>query len=340
MAQRLPTITASTRGCHIEGTLLWLDELAAPEICLLSQQPHQRIRPWGARLVMSEELAKVLAVQSVVVRRRRPMACPFEHPFLLGAYELEWLPAGSAFGAASVRIRGDDWSILYAPHALPTAAPLTARAVIKPSDMLIVAASSPNLDFKVQDRDDLLAQLVERCVAFQHKHQFYPIICCDALGCAQELIRYFGSHGLKLGLSREIYRYTKLYRAAQIELGGTWTTFQRKYFRHKVLLVSPQYLQHIVLTPSFRRSVLCVTGKLHRYYQYQRDPRFEAVYYLSHEPTLADLHETVMAVKPQQVVLAGPYIRGYATALAAHGAKLVAAYPNQQPSLLDLASAP
>lgn len=340
MAHRLPTITASTRGCHIEGTLLWLDELAAPEMCLLSQHPLRRIRPWGARLVMSEHLATVLAAQSVVVRRRRPMACPFEHAFLLGAYELEWLPAGATLGSASVRIRGDDWSVLYAPHAMPTAAPLTAPTVVKPSDMLIVAAGLPNLNVKVQDRDELLAQLVERCVAFQHKHQFYPIISCDALGCAQELIRYFGAQGLKLGLSREIYQYTKLYRQAQIDLGATWTTFQRKYFRDKVLLVSPQYLNQIVLTPSFRCSVLCVTGQLRRYYKYQHDQRFEAVYYLRHEPTLEDVRETVAAVRPQQVVLVGPYIREYTAALRNHGAELMAAYPNQQPSLLDLASGP
>ena len=336
MTQRFPKIISSAHGCHIDGSLLWFDELQAPEVCLLSHHPLRRLPSWGAKLVTSDDLATILSATSQTFLRHSPVRCPFGYPFSLGAYELEWLPAGLTLGTASIRVQAGGWSLLYAPHSMPTTALLTAKTVLKPSDVLIVAALSPDPHFKPLARDEILAELVTYCLDFHRQHRFYPIIVCDVFGCAQELISYFGLHGLKLGLSAEIYKYAKLYRDAQIDLGSTWSAFRRKYFRDKVLLVSARHLNQIVLSPAFRRSLVCVTGYLHLYQQYQQQGHYDRTYYLSYQNTLEDIQLTLAAVKPKQVVLIGPYIRAYTEFFAAYDGEVVLSYPNQQPSLFDL----
>lgn len=330
-------ITAGVTGCHLEGSLFWFDDLHSPEICLVSHFPKESLPSWGAKLMVSEDLAPLLGCVSQTFWRHNPVICPYGHPFSLGSYEIEFLPAGATLGCSSIRMTHQDFSLLYAPYAMPDREDVIRQTVLKPSDVLVLVASSPDLQLVYSsDQQQDLYGLAGRCDNFHKQHGFYPIIVCDELGCAQQIMKVFGECGLKLGVSRQIYNLSKLYRQAGVDLGTSWRCYQRKYFRDRVLLVSERSLHKIKLTSSFRQCVIAVTGQMSLYRHYKLHGGFDGLYYLNYESTVTDLKAVISEVNPQQIILTGPYIQGYSQALSLQDSEFTPAYPNRQPSLSDL----
>lgn len=333
-----PMIISSSTGCHIEGSLFWFDDPVPGDICFLSAMSRERILPWGGKLMVSEDLGRILSISSQGYRRNNSVVCPYQHPFSIGSYEIEFLPAGAALGSASIHVRSPAWSLLYAPHAMPLQKPLTALTALKKADILVLRAVSPNLRFPSPHRKEQLRSLVEYSQSFYAKHDFYPLIVCDALGCAQEITQYLGELGIKVALSSQIYQFTKLYREAGVDLGSCWSHYHQKYFRRKVLIVSPHSLARLKLSASFRRSMIYVTGDLSSYQRHKDQGAFEKLYFLNYHSTLEDIEAVIAATSAHRVVLTGPYIRHYKEQLHSRipSIDLMSSYPNRQPTLADL----
>ena len=333
-----PMIISSSTGCHIEGSLFWFDDPVPGDICFLSAMPRERVLPWGAKLMVSEDLGRILTISSKGYRRNNSVVCLYQHPFSIGSYEIEFLPAGAALGSASIHINSPGWSLLYAPHAMPLQKPLTALTVLKKADILVLRASSPDLSFQVPHRKEQLRSLAEYCLSFYAQHNFYPLIVCEALGCAQEINQYLGEQSIKVALSSQIYQFTKLYREAGVDLGSHWSHYHQKYFRKKAVIVSPQSLPRLKLSAFFRRSMIYVTGDLISYQRHKDQGDFERLYFLNYHSTIEDIEAAITATSPHRVVLTGPYIRHYKEQLGSRipSLNLAASYPNRQPTLADL----
>ena len=229
---------------------------------------------------------------------------------------------------------------------MPCQSPLTQKTALKKADILVLQADSPDLDFQSRSRAEELTSLTEYILEFYERCQFYPVIVCDALGCAQEIINHLSDSDIKVAVSHQIYQFSKLYREAQIDLGSHWSRYHRKYFRQKVLIVSLQSLGRLKLTSSFRRSMVYVTGYLSSYRLHKDHACFERLFFLNHQSGLKDIEATLEAVEPRRVVLTGRFISQYMEKLRlwagarAEGLELVVSYPNQQPTLADLACDP
>ncbi|MCY4380957.1 MAG: hypothetical protein OXC40_05265 [Proteobacteria bacterium] len=341
MISQMPKILSYREGCSIDDTLFWFDGPSySHDISFLSTFPTKKLPVWGVKFIMSEELSRLVTLSSKKMARITPMVCQYLHPFSIGSYQIEFLPAGNILGASSIYIDSGQWSLLYASAPMPASDTFTAETVLRKSDILVLTTPSPDLTFNYPSKQQTLGSIREYIEDFHHQHEFYPIIVTESLGCAQEMISDFDAHNIRVSVTRQMYNFSKLYQEYGIPLGNSWTRYYRKYFRDKVLIMSRENLARLKLTQSFRRSTVYVTGRLASYFYYQDHGKFDKYFFLNQESTLADLRATIREVEPKQVVLVGSQIKQYREHLQPvvedMEIEMVASYPNRQPTLYDL----
>ena len=136
-----------------------------------------------------------------------------------------------------------------------TGGSITTPTELKKSDVLLLTTPSPDLLYKSPPKEEVLESLADHARKFYLKHQYYPIIVTEPVGTAQELIAYLCAQGFKVSMSRQIYNFSKIYQENHVDLGSHWSDYKRRYFKEKILILSPQSLGKLKLTAKVGRNI-------------------------------------------------------------------------------------
>lgn len=211
--QRHPEIIYQD-GVHLRGTVLWLDALEARRFCFVSSG-HVRQLAHHGRVLATPPTVRFLRARLGI---GDALIAPFNRPFGLGPLRLELMPAGSMLGAAQLLVELDHERIVYTGWLGPVEGIDTAiRPQIRRCDRLILNTHERILE-TASERDAGRRALLT-CIEEVHARGELPVVLCEALGLAQEVVSWCRRKRLRVRAHRTIAAFTHEYRRFGREVG-------------------------------------------------------------------------------------------------------------------------
>ncbi|MBN2495839.1 MAG: hypothetical protein JXR96_14710 [Deltaproteobacteria bacterium] len=200
------------QGIHVVDTILWLDAPRRADLCYLSSARLSRPVPHG-KVLVSEPTARLAAR---FLSDGQTLICPFGQRFSLGGLDLTPFPSGHLLGAGQLLVRRGQSSLAYTGRFDLRQGRAREAGRVLACDVLIAHAEL-DLDLPGQAEEEarLAAWLAE---ALSSRAQ--PILFCDPLGMAQELIQLCGQLQLRCRVHRSIYSFCKKYKELGFDLGA------------------------------------------------------------------------------------------------------------------------
>jgi Cft2 family RNA processing exonuclease len=147
----------------------------------------------------------------------KPLICPFYRKFALGDLELELHPSGHLPGAAQLRVTSGRRQLVYTGHFNLLKRRTCESAQILTCEVLILDSTYglPHLLHpEPKQVEDKMIAWIQQAMA-QRKQ---PVLLCQSLGMAQELIALFNEHRIPVRAHRIIYEHCKTFRQLGIDL--------------------------------------------------------------------------------------------------------------------------
>ena len=333
------SVSAHSEGLQLDGSLLWFDAPECHDICLLSRYPQVRPPKFGTRVMASSGVCGLLEASLKDPRNRAAaIVSDYFRPFSIGSYGVEFLPAGCELGASSIFITLQKGSqhletLCYASCPTPVTSSSVQETQLKKSQVLVLVSVSPNLHYKMPDKNQELERLAESCKNFHKNKGFYPTLMGPALGPLQEVMHFFAVQGLEVSLPARLHRLAKIYKDSHLAL-GEWSRWRgnseqaEEKIPMAILPIRRSREYH------FPPGVFLVASHLHQYLDYKKRFSFDDHFLVSGESSLQDLKQTLGMVAPQRLIITGPYIKHYSDVLKDHkDMKIIPVYPNNQPTL-------
>lgn len=190
------------KGVHVLGSVLWMDSPRSRELCFVSHSGVPGIRR-HSKVLCTDSTARLSARQARVDKRLNALVCPYRRPFSLGPLRMELLPSGYSFGASQLRVEAAGATILYTGDLCLRPTQGVEAAATPAADVLIVDASLASPDLVVpphrEVRARLAAFLADTCAA-----GLLPVLLCEPLGTAQEVIPFLSELGYGLAAHASI----------------------------------------------------------------------------------------------------------------------------------------
>jgi len=198
---------------RLAGELLQFDGFTEDGLTFVSHA-HVRVPPGAERLVTSVITARLLGS-----RARYALATPYGRDFSLGALGLRMLPTGHVPGAAALRVRHQNRTLVYAGQLGAYGEFFgLAGAVAEPCDTLVLDAPYGGPGRRLPKPQVVL----DRIGAFCRKAQadgVAPVLLCARLGLAQPLSALLHREGFAVQLHRSQHRYLGPLRELGLPVG-------------------------------------------------------------------------------------------------------------------------
>jgi putative mRNA 3-end processing factor len=248
-------------------------------------------------------LRALAAVHGRGRRAHEPQALvtPYQRPFQLGQLSLELVPSGHVLGGASLLIRHEGQTIVYAGDINPRASRLADRLVARPCEVLALPCRLCQRQFVLPPAEEV-ERAVVRFVSDALDRRQTPVLLCSPLGEAQELADLLLKQGVKVQAHRQIHKVCQVYREAGLGLDGV------RYFRQPPPRGALLWPMELHASPTLdrlqQRRTALVSGLA-------LDPRVagrvgcDTTFPIASRADYQGLLEYVRACKPSRVVLVG-----------------------------------
>ncbi len=314
-------------GIHLKGTDLWFDSKKKVQFSFLSNAnlshlvPHEKVIATPQTLKLSEEKTR----NSVV------LACPFNHPFILGKVQVELIPAGYILGSSQIVVELDGKRVIYTGDFKLRRTETAEQAEIKRCDILVMKCvyGLPKYVFPSPESviDSLMVFIGESLSS-----GITPILLVDPLGKAEDIVKVLGDKEYKLSLHRSIYKIIKTYE----ELGISFSNYDRfkpRELEDRVLLIPPYLRGSDTIERIERKRIGAVmewaVDKAFVKSVFRADEAFP----LSNHADYEELIEMVEVSRPKEVYLINGFSAEFARTLRKIGFN---AKPLETPSQLKL----
>jgi Cft2 family RNA processing exonuclease len=211
-------------GLHLKSSILWLDASEPRPISFVSHAGiagsmlHQKI-------VTTERTAEILRAVAAAHGRGRhahepqALVTPFGRTFSLGPLSLELFPSGHLPGSASLLLRHEGLTLVYAGEINSRRSPLSERIEARPCDLLALPCrfGSRRFVFPPQEK-------VQEAIVHFAKDALVrgttPIFLAAPVGEAQELAALLLAQGVKVRAHRKIFAVCRAYARAGLPVAG------------------------------------------------------------------------------------------------------------------------
>ncbi len=328
-------------GLHLKDTLLWFDAEQPRELSFVSHAlvpgalDHEKI-------ICTDRTARLLRAMTIVYGRGRRahqaqvLVTPFRRTFAIGALSLELFPAGYVLGSASLMVKHQGATVVYAGQINPASSgEIADRLEAQRCDVLVLPGGVSARRLALPPAEDVKQQLL-RFVRQTLDDGRTPVLLCPVVGEAQLLVSLLAAAGLSLRLHRQIFAACSIYReelAGRFELLGA-----RRYERPLAADAGEVLLWPVALhrSPSLakqERSATALVSPLAGDPEARERVGCEAGFPLSAHADYRGLLEYVRACDPKVVVLTGAHTRELRDDLSAQGVTVSEVGPRQQLSL-------
>lgn len=303
-------------GLHLRGTPLWLDARAPRRFSFVSAA-HVRPLAQHTRILAAPPTVRLLRAR---FGPGDALIAPLNRPFALGPMRLELMPAGSMLGAAQLLIELDDQRIVYTGWLGPLEGIDTAiRPQLRRCDRLILNTHErmPHTASAREAGRRTLVDVLEDTLGQGR----LPVVLCEPLGLAQELVSWCRRKRLRVRVHRTIAAWTQEYRRFGADPGPSpelrrWPSEDHGPVDADVILY-PTLLAHspILARLPLRQLVVAWSGpaETHRF------PDATHVPDVSCHASLEDLVVYARCARPREIIVAGRWARELTAALRATG---------------------
>lgn len=293
-------------GVHLKDTLLWMDARRPRPLCFVSHAnvPDALVHQKIVSTALTAELLRARAAAYGRGRRaHEPQALitPYGRPFLLGQLSLELFPSGSLLGAASLLVKHQGQSVVYAGDISLRRSPLVEALEARPCDLLALPARFGERRYvfpPAKDTAEALLAYVGDAVAAGRS----VVLLCPELGEAQEVAHLLLEAELPVMAHRRVATLCRVYREAGMPLGPVP---QYRRGDGPVALLWPVDLRHSAVLKRLQgaRTVLVSGRALDP--QTRHEMGCDAAFALSCHADYSAVLEYVRACAPSRVVLVG-----------------------------------
>lgn len=163
----------------------------------------------------------------------------FNRPFVVGPYQVTFLPAGHILGSAQIFVEFDGQSLLYSGDFKFGASATSETLQPQRSDILIMESTFGNPKYRFPVRAELeerLCNFVE--AAFQNDQ--IPLVYGYALGKAQEAMKILANNGYRLCVHGSILRMAEVYQQHGVDFGDVVKFNMQHAQEGRVIILPPQ----------------------------------------------------------------------------------------------------
>lgn len=316
-------------GLHLMDSILWLDAYASGELSFLSSALANPQSPRVRQLIATEETVRLLAPER---RRAGALVCQYNRPFSIGRLRMELLPSGDVLGGASLFVESDQGKLLYAPKLQPHRIPTVRQMQLKRAHTMILGLPPTEPDSVLPNRrreKERLLETISRLV----RDDAHPIIFCEPIGTAQEIMHMLNEVGIPVCVHDAIYKASKIYESFGAKLGDYGRVSKRRIKERVTMLPRltrrgaglPVNLpdQPLILVENSATNALSPPAS--------RVP--VEVFNLSMGCDSHDIKDLVTLAAPKELYVFGPYTKAYVELLTGTCPVVAPLYANDQPTL-------
>jgi putative mRNA 3-end processing factor len=324
-------------GLHLRDSVLWFDAPKARQLCFVSHAnvsgalAHQKILATDRT---AELLRALAAVDGRGRRAHEPQALvtPYHRPFSLGPLSLELFPSGHVLGAASLLIRFQGQTIVYAGDVNPRSSPLVERLEARRCDVLALPSRFGERRFAFPPAAQV-AGAVTSFAADAIARGTTPVLFCSPCGEAQELALVLAAAAVPTRAHRLIYAVCRIYESSAGEAAAglkkvRWA--RSASVKEPCALLWPAELRESPALGRLGEHCTAFVSGLALDEQAREAMHCDASFALSCHADFAGLLEYVQACQPRRVVLTHGAASELAGDLRALGFEVGGVEPPQQ----------
>ena len=316
-------------GVHLVDSVLWFDSPRERDLCFVSHARTGRFPP-HRKVLCTQATARLAAGR---LAQADLLVSPYSHAFTLGGLSIELFPSGHMLGAASIQVRRQGRTVVYAGDVNLPGSRTAERAQVRPCDVLVVGCPYGDPDLALPPPAEAEAALL-RWVSRALEEGVTPVILADRLGKAQDVLHLLAEAGVPVRAHRSIHEATAVYG----EFGRAFPGVRR--FRgtpsRDEALVWPILLRSSPSIGRMRRPLrmaVCTGRAVFEAAELKRRHRVQEAFPLSCHSGYEALREYIRATNPDRVLLHRGRVQACAEALRRDG---VDARPLTGPEQLSL----